>query len=115
MPEDQSLISNIQTIFSNINEVNYLRDLYLVCRIYRKGRIVYEIDQKPNPSSYGQISKKDPNLLTFKRPFGVVVLNLSPSVISESLINETQFQTEVLPIFEPSLEKDFHEIHKSTF
>jgi hypothetical protein len=109
MPEDQTLIGNINTIFTQISEFYYMKNIFLICKIYRKGRLVF--DEKSITSTISTI-KKDKDQKDFKRCFGICVYNISPSVI-EFLGNENSMETPIIKIYTPINEKDFSEIHKS--
>jgi coenzyme F420-reducing hydrogenase gamma subunit len=72
MPKDERFMtSSIQTIFRDVKEKYYMRNLYLICKIYRKGKLILDMDKvgtrKPTSKEEG-----------IRRPFGVAVLDLTP-------------------------------------
>lgn len=105
MPKDERLISNIKTMFTNLSKNDYMSDMYLVCRIWRNGSLILESSDK-------QKNKQQNQDTIFKRPFGCAVLALTPDVISQHLMNATEYNPGTIPIYVTPQESNFHSIHE---
>ena len=110
MPKDERFMTSaIQTIFRDVKEKYYMRDLYLICRIFRKGKLILDIEKvgTRKPSSHKEEG--------IRRPFGVAVLDLTPPMISENLYTEARYTpSNTLPIYTHSsdLDANFHILHE---
>ena len=75
-------------------------DLYIVCNIYRVGRMHYESSRKPSGQS-------------FRRPHAVGVLNLSEIIIKKREGETTSnIEKELTMKIYQGEEKDFHSLHE---
>lgn len=73
-----------------------------MCRIYRRGRIVLE-NTNPNRGLESN----------YRRPVGCAVTSLTPSVLAENLLDESEFvQTEPSPIYKAATENQFASLHE---
>ncbi|KAL0477542.1 dedicator of cytokinesis protein 1 [Acrasis kona] len=121
MPTDPRLISNIKTLFTNVTEKNYLADLYLVVRIYRKGKML--MNNLDTPPSMTDIRNQQMNLPKdsvidveeepyYRRPFGCCVLPLTPQVISEKLMEGKEYCPGNCSVFYSKDESLFPVLHQ---
>ncbi|XP_047127014.1 dedicator of cytokinesis protein 3 isoform X1 [Hydra vulgaris] len=89
MPINVEFLGKDHAIFSEVKSADLLKDIYLVCKIYREGKLVAD-------------SKKASNAI-YRRPFGVGVLELT-GLLSEEFEDERE---SAIQIFNCS-EADFH-------
>jgi hypothetical protein len=75
--------------------------MYLVCRLYRKGKIVYESKKEKNTQQVPE----------WRRPFGCAVLLLDESVTSKVQNKESEF---TVPVYASSQENNFGILHDRT-
>jgi hypothetical protein len=88
-------------IIQDIGADDFKNELFLIVRIYRKGSILQERKSKENQKS-----------LEFKRPYGCAVLELDPATVS-SLMSGDIFNMDPLPVYVPTKEECFYNLHKS--
>lgn len=110
MPEDVSLLGNLKTIFRDIEHSHLKEGLYLVCRIYRKGDLVYD---EHKAGSAGAKFTKGKDQADYRRPFGCAVLSLSTAEIMEHMENESEYETPPVEIVAPTTELNFAALHKA--
>jgi len=91
MPKDIDLLERMFALFSDLSSSDLLRELYLVCRVFRKGKLV--VDSRKNP------------LTAFRRPFGAGVMFVG-DILREKVIDEEEKEF-IIPIYSCN-ESDFH-------
>ena len=102
MPDDISLMNKLSTLFVDLDADDLRRNLYLVCRIFRRGKL---IAAKPGDKSHrmsvmqGGGGGKDVEQV-YRRPFGCAVLSISK--ILGRLNGEEEFSS---PIYTPTAGK----------
>ncbi|EFC46922.1 Ded_cyto domain-containing protein [Naegleria gruberi] len=109
MPRDTRLITNTKTLFADISESQYLQELYLVVKIYRKGKMLF--DMKANTKKTGlppmgsgmmmaSASADDIEEETsYRRPFCCTLMPITPEVIAEHMMDEREFQPGTLVLY----------------
>jgi hypothetical protein len=122
MPNDPRLIQNIKTLFANIPEKSYLADLYMVARIYRKGKMLLgnmdaaismsEVRQQQMSTGGGGVATDIEEENYYRRPFGCAVLPLTPQVISERLMDGKEYTPGNLSVFYSRDESNFPNLHE---
>ncbi|KAL9652523.1 hypothetical protein ABK040_000094 [Willaertia magna] len=121
MPKDIRLIQNSKTLFTDIKEEQYLQELYLVVKIYRKGKMLFDIKSNTKNTSSRIVMNSQQQLNPFetedvedesnvRRPFGCTLLPISPQVINEHLLNEMEFQPGTLVLYTTAKEELFHRL-----
>jgi hypothetical protein len=75
MPADLNAWTKMNCIFKDIKRTDLMSSLYLVCHIYRCGKLVY--DEKVSTSSSALSAAKGTKEKTYRRPFGCAVMLLS--------------------------------------
>ncbi|XP_065059429.1 dedicator of cytokinesis protein 3-like isoform X2 [Rhopilema esculentum] len=83
MPKDLDKLEKMIAVFSDLTSSDLLRELYLVCHVFRQGKLV--IDSKKNP------------LTAFRRPFGVGVIFVA-DVLREVVVDEEQKEF-LMPVY----------------
>lgn len=113
MPANEKLINNIRTVFRDVSETEYLTDLFLVIRIYRKGKLVQDPNEKM-PSAIAIMKQQAQGIKQegFRRPFGVAVMDLTPAVISDHLTGGKEYAPGNLALFFASQENNFSNLHE---
>lgn len=92
-----SLLLSPATIFQNIGSKDFKKDLWIVCRAYRRGAII-------RGTETGKIE--------YKRPYGVALMELTPTLV-ESLASGDQFTTgENLKVYITNKEEQFPTLHE---
>jgi hypothetical protein len=95
MPNDKRFLEfPMQTIFRDIQEQYYMKNIYIVCQIYRRGKLTLELDKI---GTRAPVKMKEEEKL--RRPFAVAVLEVTPPIISEHLITEARYQPKLIPIY----------------
>eukprot|EP00794_Sanderia_malayensis_P007122 gene7122-7926_t len=74
-PREIEKMDRMTAIFTELTSNDWLRELYLVCHVYREGKLV--IDSKKNPST------------AFRRPFGIGVIFVA-DIVREKIIDEDE-------------------------
>ena len=122
MPKDIRLINNSKTIFADVPESQYLQELYLVVKIYRKGKMLF--DMKANTKKVGLTSSSSGGVQSqmmgmqansddveeetaYRRPFCCTLMPITPEVITENLLNEQEFQPGTLVLYTTTKEDLF--------
>lgn len=96
-----------KTIFQNICAKDFVKDLYIVVRVFRRGSIiapnVKDSDKKRRAVDKGAISNGIGNdsFKHYRRPFGIGVLELTPSIVSTLVSGEKYIVPENIKIFQP--------------
>jgi hypothetical protein len=94
-----------KTIFQNICAKDFVQDLFIVIRVYRRGAIISAFKEgdkkKPRlPQSVGS-GVGNESFTQYRRPFGIGVMELTPSIVS-TLMNGEKFTTpENIRIYQP--------------
>eukprot|EP01114_Cavostelium_apophysatum_P020900 TRINITY_DN713_c0_g1_i1.p1 TRINITY_DN713_c0_g1~~TRINITY_DN713_c0_g1_i1.p1 ORF type:complete len:1705 (+),score=520.73 TRINITY_DN713_c0_g1_i1:76-5190(+) len=101
MPEDLSKIGKVKALFKDLSESDVLGEIYLVCRLVRKGRILPELKGKTKKTT------------EYRRPFGCAVLKLLKTAGPDSVFNDFGTEKEhTLPIFTSESENDICNLHE---
>lgn len=119
MPRDIRLITNCKALFTDIPESQYLQELYLVVKIYRKGKMLLDLKantkkQLPTATMQNFLQQGvNPNMddveeeTSYRRPFCGTLMPITPEVISEHLMNEKEFQPGTLILYTTPKEELF--------
>eukprot|EP00736_Rhodelphis_marinus_P004252 Rmarinus@m.2576 len=102
MPRNREGIGRLQTIFKDVPRMWFSQELYLVVRIVRDGRLVFDEKAKPPED-------KEP---ICRRPYGCAVFGLSSPFVMERLIGETEYSPDNVGIFMPTTESRFATLHE---
>jgi hypothetical protein len=96
---DPKLLNNLITVFRDLPPMVSLADLYLVCRVFRRGGLAAV---KPATGAPAKAGKKDERPPDFRRPVGVAAINISQAGIKRGKEVEN-----VLPIYMSKDESQF--------
>ncbi|KAG2388429.1 hypothetical protein C9374_000593 [Naegleria lovaniensis] len=121
MPRDTRLITNCKALFTDIPESQYLQELYLVVKIYRKGKMLFDMKantkkQLPTATMQNFLQQGqgvNPNIddieeePSYRRPFCGTLMPITPEVISEHMMNEKDFQPGTLILYTTPKEELF--------
>ncbi|RKP10227.1 dedicator of cytokinesis-domain-containing protein, partial [Thamnocephalis sphaerospora] len=140
---DHDKIGRLRTVFLELTERELLEDdLYVVCRVVRRGRMVLGVDEafrdasvdyaSPGPLADGRFSTGDRGASDghgtqaagtlsesrlsndIRRPVGVAVLSLREALRSHDTDRaEVLLGEHVLPIYKPATELNFAELHRA--
>lgn len=94
MPFDVEKIGKLKVLFPLVSKD--LSQLYLVCRLLRRGKLLYE-------------NKKEKKAGEYRRPFGGSLLYLDDEKLMQISAKETEF---TLPVYSPLQEHQFSNIHE---
>ena len=136
-PDGSSSPGHIRALFKDVGEREVKDDIYLVCRIVRNGamklgtpghsndtlrrgsepafqRISEIVETTPfNRRNSGMSIPPDTQSRCFRRPFGAAVLELSAvKTLSHEGIGSTAATEHILPIFVPTTEATFSNLHQ---
>ena len=70
MPADVNAWTKMNCVFKDVTKGDFVSQLYLVCHIYRCGKLVY--DEKVSSSSSALSASKGSKEKAYRRPFGCV-------------------------------------------
>jgi hypothetical protein len=88
MPAKMNLIGKMQTLFSDLEDRDFNGDLWLICKIYRKGRLILDPKEKKPPARY------------HRRPWGCAAMSLTYSGLAEQgILKEFQPQNSAMTIY----------------
>ncbi|EFA76538.1 SH3 domain-containing protein [Heterostelium album PN500] len=93
MPHDIDKIGKLSTLFIDISKKELQMDLYLVCRLIRKGKMLTESSKKAGP-------------LLYRRPFGCSVLRIEDAITVGKEMEHT------IPIYTSNQESTFALLHE---
>eukprot|EP01133_Synstelium_polycarpum_P010994 gene10994-12806_t len=93
MPHDIEKIGKLSTLFIDISKKELQTDLYLVCRLIRKGKMLTESNKKAGP-------------LLYRRPFGCAVLRIEDNIAVGKEMEHT------IPIYTSTTEATFPILHE---
>eukprot|EP01132_Coremiostelium_polycephalum_P004848 gene4848-6043_t len=93
MPHDIDKIGKLSTLFIDISKKELQSDLYLVCRLIRKGKMLYD-------------SNKKSGSIFYRRPFGCAVLRIEDNISVGKEMEHT------IPIYTSSQESQFPMLHE---
>jgi len=93
MPHDTDKIGKLSTLFIDISKKELQADLYLVCRLIRKGKMLTE-------------SNKKAGTITYRRPFGCSALKLEDNITAGKETEHT------MPIYTSTQEGQFPLLHE---
>jgi len=101
MPDDISLMDKMHTLFTDLTQTDF-ESLFLVCRIYRVGKLNADNDMKGSGmmAMGNAASPVTDERQVYKRHFGVSVLNLTDLKVHQSLIGEER-KPDNMPIYQP--------------
>lgn len=100
MPINLKLLGKMYTLFKDLDAKDMDSDLYLVCRIYRQGRLKFDPSKKKAPSHF------------YRRPFGCAAFNVSSCGLDVSLGKEYQPPNSALTIYTSPSESSFAKLHE---
>jgi hypothetical protein len=103
---DIDVILRRKSIFQNICAKDFVKDLYIVVRVYRRGGIiapqVKDGDKKKRlPQAGVGNGMGNESFTQYRRPFGIGVLQLTPSIVSTLMSGEKYITPENIKIFQP--------------
>ncbi|GAM22716.1 hypothetical protein SAMD00019534_058910 [Acytostelium subglobosum LB1] len=93
MPHNVEMIGKLSTLFVDISRKELQQELYLVCRLIRRGRMLTD-------------SNKKAGALSYRRPFGCAVLKIEDNVAYAKELEHT------MPIYTASQESSFSTLHE---
>ncbi|GAM25576.1 hypothetical protein SAMD00019534_087510 [Acytostelium subglobosum LB1] len=93
MPHDVESIGKMSTLFINISKKELQMDIYLVCRLIRKGKMLTDSSKKAGP-------------ILYRRPFGCAVLRIEDNIAAGKETEHT------IPIYTTNQESNFSNIHE---
>jgi hypothetical protein len=105
LPINLSLLHKMRTVFRDLTAKDFASDLWLVCRIYRKGRLVFDTAKAKSPQRL------------YRRPFGCAACSLTESGIdglisTATSIKEFEPQNSAMTIYTCADESKFSQIHQ---
>jgi len=100
MPVNLKILNKMMTIFKDLEPKDFVGGLYLVCRIYRSGRLVQDPKKKKPP----------PNL--YRRPFGAAAFNLTICGLDKQLGKVLTPPNSAMTIYTPVIEGQFPKLHE---
>jgi hypothetical protein len=106
LPMDPKLLNNLMTVFRDLPPMVSLADLFLVCRVFRRGGLTAAKQTGGVPAK----SKKDERPPDFRRPVGVAAMNISQAGIKRGKEVEN-----VMPIYMSKDENQFWNMLDRTF
>jgi len=100
MPVNLKLLNKMMTVFKDIEPKDMASGLYLVCKIFRSGRLVQDNSKKKPPQS------------SYRRPFGAAAFNLTNCGLEKQFGKELTPPNSAMTIFTPALENQFDKLHE---
>ena len=106
LPEHMRVMGKIKTIFQDIVPADVTGDVWLVCRIYRRGGLMYE------PKDLKTLATKPPEKgTTCRRCFGAAVVAIAPANLVKTVGKEYEPPASSLTIYTPTNEAAFPTFH----
>ena len=100
LPLNLALLHKMRTVFTDLSARDFEKDLWLVCRIYRKGRLVFDTAKAKSPQRL------------YRRPFGCAACSLTESNIDSMVGKEYEPPNAAMTIYTCGDESKFSRIHE---
>jgi len=100
LPINLALLHKMRTVFANLSASDFEKDLWLVCRIFRKGKLVFDG------------SKVKPGQRLHRRPFGCAACSMTESSLDSMIGREWEPPNAAMTIYTCADESKFSRIHE---
>lgn len=100
-PEDTGMLGKMKTLFPNLHVKDFQDELYLVCRIYRRGILVYDSKKQKEGSRL------------YKRPFGCCAMSVNALQLENNIGQEYTPPNDSMTIWMPKNEQSFGTVHEA--